>query len=890
MTLIETFVRHEATMQLRSTRFRVMGALYVIACSAPAAVVFVMARRATYIIGSHTYASLLDLVQPFATLLFAGLISIDAVTRERDEGSFAVVAMAPLSSTGYLLRRWLAVMAMTLPLTLLPCVIVAALAAAQTHQLPMFEAFAANWLLGVVPVLVISSGLAIALGTINGNAILAVIAGVFVLTAGLDFVNTLLAHAHRRFDGGAELTTPNLQMLMELEWSIRGRYVPQLPTDAGYPLAMHLRGFLPPAALLLGVGAMLIGVATMYLRRTRRDLRPWKVRDDHPLRSFIKVANRIRDEYSPDGTVGVFERLALVAGVAVFAAALLLLNARTTLFEKLGAEKYAAYTNRDPLPMAPEVVPASARVRGSLDRGGRVRANVALTLRNDGVAPQSHLSFALNPLIAIQSIRANIGAAHLTRKWQRVGIDLQPPLAAGESRTIALALDGTPGNVVIPIPWAGGWRTKWRRYTTATESIELTDISRSVTIHYADETRVALGSGDLIPTPRYSPWFIDPESDTFTRETIEPSTAIDLRIEQPYGAAADSCGHLAVRGGALESRCTMSLASYRIAGGPLASTVIAPGVTLAYIRAHEALARVHGPALAAGVARAEGAWPGLALQRPIVYLENPSSGPRVGGWAGWRAMQEIGGSGNLQLIPENLFNHYQPLDGGTAAASLVINSLRTRRPVIASEADFFTRFYEIVVARRITNANASRAVFPATGPQVMVARTPILGPYENTRTRYILAGLESRVGADHLVDGVNDFVAAGPRAGTARELIDALGRRAGVDLENYYDDFIAGDKAPRLTMEDVTFRRIASGWEVRGVLHNAGSGEAVCPIALRTAAGSQWQTLRATTGERVPFAFTATAMPHSLQLDPDRVCYREAFIGATESVEYRGES
>ncbi len=149
--------------------------------------------------------------------------------------------------------------------------------------------------------------------------------------------------------------------------------------------------------------------------------------------------------------------------------------------------------------------------------------------------------------------------------------------------------------------------------------------------------------------------------------------------------------------------------------------------------------------------------------------------------------------------------------------------------------------------------------------------------------------VEARAGANHVVEGVNDFVAA-PGTGTARELFAAIGRRAGIDLGRVHDDFIAGDKVPRLTMEDVTFHRSGTSWEIRGVLHNDGTGEAYCPLALRTATGSLWQTLRADGGERVPFVFHTDGEPHTLQLDPDRVCYRQAFIGAIESVDHRGES
>jgi hypothetical protein len=44
------------------------------------------------------------------------------------------------------------------------------------------------------------------------------------------------------------------------------------------------------------------------------------------------------------------------------------------------------------------------------------------------------------------------------------------------------------------------------------------------------------------------------------------------------------------------------------------------------------------------------------------------------------------------------------------------------------------------------------------------------------------------------------------------------------------------------------------------------------------------------TGERVPFAFDTDAEPRSLQLDPDRVCYRQAAVGTVDTIDYRGRS
>src|SRR5207247_9899488 len=104
------------------------------------------------------------------------------------------------------------------------------------------------------------------------------------------------------------------------------------------------------------------------------------------------------------------------------------------------------------------------------------------------------------------------------------------------------------------------------------------------------------------------------------------------------------------------------------------------------------------------------------------------------------------------------------------------------------------------------------------------------------------------------------------------------------------EDYFAGRAIPQLTLDHVTFHRAGQRWEVTGTVKNSGSGEAFVPIALRTTQGSLWQTIRVGTGGSANFTFAASGDPHSVQLDPDGVCYRQAAIGLVENVEYRGES
>src|SRR5206468_3102744 len=71
--------------------------------------------------------------------------------------------------------------------------------------------------------------------------------------------------------------------------------------------------------------------------------------------------------------------------------------------------------------------------------------------------------------------------------------------------------------------------------------------------------------------------------------------------------------------------------------------------------------------------------------------------------------------------------------------------------------------------------------------------------WHQSRMARLIAALEYRAGADNFRAGVDDFVrAAGATPGTAKELIAAIGRRAGLDLTRTYDDYIAGRALPEL--------------------------------------------------------------------------------------------
>lgn len=900
MRLLRVFIAHEAQTQLRSARFYGISIVYLAASVAPAVAAFVLARRATSLIGAPMYAALMDSLQPLATTLFAALIAVDVVSRERDENSLAVASMAPVSSTGYVLRRWLALVALLLPVTLIPRLVAVALLAQAERGVPDAAPIFLGWAVHVVPLLIVVTALAVALGTITSRTVLALIGGLGLFTIGFGIANDLLALAHRQIRGPGEFF--GLTDVSLIVWMVRGYASVSTPTAAGYPLARQVELMLLRGATGIGAAALFLGIACSYLRRTKRDLRPWKIRDDHQLRSFIRTTNRFREELAPDGGLEIPERIAAVLGLVIAIGSVTWIVQRQNLYASLGAERYASETTGvEPMPVT--IIPVAAGLRGRVTTGGELIATATVTLRNDGDAAQRELAFVLNRGIGIDGVRASRGAARVQRVWERVGVVLDPPLAPRETRDVAFALRGAPGTYDFSLPHANTFAGSWRRYINATKSFDMADLSRSTIWPDANAQRLVLAGPTLFPVPRYSPWQVatherewrfqaEVPRNTFTRDIVTPPTAIAIDLDVPDTfLAVDSCGG-AARGRAT-SRCTFALADFILIGAALETSTLAGGVRLASLPAHALLARKHGAALAGAITLADKSWPTFNLHESAIFVERPTYPDETyrGQWSRRAAMRSVATHGALSILPEPMFIVLEPLPPETIAAALITSDLVRRRPVIAREQAFFRDFYETVATWR-TGGQRITPVEPTTGPKPLV--DPILaGGFDNRgpiRLMRVLGDVEGRIGADRLIEGVEDFVAAGKSPGTAKELLDAIGRRGGVSLDRVYTDYFLGIALPKLTLTDVTFTRAGDGWDVRGKVQNLGTGESFCPVALRDVYGSVRTTVRVDSNASTEFVLHTRHEPRTVQLDPERIVYRHAAVGVVESVDFQAGS
>jgi ABC-type transport system involved in multi-copper enzyme maturation permease subunit len=890
------FVAHELATQIRSARFHGTTLAYLVLSIAPAVGAFLLGRRFESFVSSPEYGSLMDFIQPIATTAYGAAIAVDAIARERDENSLGVVAMAPISAAGYILYRWIALLTLLVPVTLIPRGVALGLIAQAERAVPDAAPILFGWLLYVAPVLVVVTALALALGTITNRVVLALIAGLGIFTVAFGITNDLLAYAHRQIDGAGDFFGVSDKSF--LLWIMRGYISVDAPTAAGFPLEVELDRLVISGALATGIAALLLGLSCAYLRRTKRDIRPWRIREDHQLRSFLRTMNRLREEFSPDGGLEIPERIAIVIGLIVPIAAVMMIDRRYDAFAALAKEGAAAEA-RGVAEMPITIVPAAASLRGKISRGV-LEGTAVLTLRNDGNVPQRVLAFRLNRGVGIERVSASRGTARLERAWDRVGVRLDPPLAPRESRSIEFALRGTPGSYQFNLRFAPTFAQSWERYVNAKQSIELSDLSRSNIRPLATSAGMLLGGADLLPVPRYTAW--TPATDRMRRgagaepgfvpEAIRPETAISIDLDVPDTfTAIDACGSIAtVR---LASRCRFPLVDYIVIGTRYETMPVSQGVRLAYLPPHGELARTHAPSISGAIALAKEAWPTFTLHDRAVFLERPRvPGERYYDWNPTDG-QTVNAVGAMNLLSEVMFTRLKALDREEIAAALISRNLLGRRPVARTEHRFFRGFYATIASWR-TGGRRPTAVEPGTGDGKPMT-DPIIHSGEGgwrgpIRLRRVLIDIEYRVGSDRLVAGIEDFLAGGPERGTAKELLDAIARRGGISLDRYYADYFKGDALPRLTFVDVVFARTDGGWEVRGQVKNEAGGEVFCPVVLRTAAGAVRTTLRVDAQSSTPFLLRSPHAPRTLQLDPEKVVYRHAAVGLIESVDYKEPS
>lgn len=899
MTVAAAFLAHETVTQLRSLRFRALAAAYIAICSAPAIALAVTRARMETAVGPAAYAEALMMLQPLVTTLLAAVIAVDGVTRERDEGSLPVVALAPLSNSAYLLARWLSIAILLIVLTLIPCAI--ALGLASTGDLPPSPAsFLGPWLLRVLPLALAVSAFALGIGTISGGLLQAAGATFLLVVAGFGFGNDILARSKRVLTFPAEFLFGDFASVRAIEWAIRGYISPNWSTDAPFDLAGEFHRDAAPLALTLGLGAVALGMAAAYVRRSRPDVRPWRIRDDHPLRTYLRGLNRLREELTPDPSMAPRDGFVIALGCAALAAAIAYGAIRHDRYFALARERFEAETSGAPLPTPAAVVPLRWSVNGTVEASGRVRTIAEITFRNDGVRPERHLAFTLNEALAATWLTGDPrcprwsgstacrAAGVLTRKWDRLAVDLADPVAPGGTRSLRFEIVGAPSTFSFPL--REPLSERFAKMVASPHAFDLRDFSLAASQRHVSDRSVELSGSALAPVPRYTTWVMSKREGInipprVPQEVTLRTCDVQVALRVPPGRQiVDACGS-ASESGMLRSRCAADPNQYVLAGGRLRRMPVGNDISLFVFPAHQSLAEEKALLLERAVVTARESWPGMAFPRHTSFVELPPAGHDD--WPWWSVEDLARVRGAMVLIPEGLMTARRQIRIEQIAAAMISARLMQSAQTAPQESAFFFHFF-VAMARKRMGGEQATAVTRSGFPD----REPVLPRANGYRPRmaHMIADLTHRAGSDRLVAGINDFLAAHrDRPGTAEAMFEAIGRRAGISLSRFYADFVRGDALPNLTMRDVRFTRRGTEWHVAGRLANVGTGEVFPSVVLRTDGGSQSIVLPIDSGQERPFAFTTADQPRSVELDPLRAVYRHEPVGTISTVEYRGD-
>ncbi len=939
MKLLLAVTRYEVLLQLRSARFRIAAVGYVALCALPPGLLyFAIRHRSTETLGSTAYLAQLLQLQPYMTLLMVALVAGNRTSAGALRESWAVLAASPMSNSGFLLRRVVALLTLILPLSLVPqaVALAASLAAGNTSFDPL--TWIGTWALWILSLAIFFTCYWLAWVTVTGGELAALIVTFVGLPLAVSIANQILLKFHLTLSGYlAFLGYRSLYLwlafaLRSLGSSRDNRWNPgHAATEAPFDLEAAATESLPYWSFFAGLAALGLGLAVAFVRRTRRDLPPRPVPPKHQLRTFLEKLNRWRERYAPDGGLGWPERLAAAAGVVVLGLGLSVVLDRQLEFHRLAAKRYQAETEDAFEPMPAEVELAAWRLEGRIDRGGAVEIDASGRFENRGSTPLETLAFTLNPELEIERLEVPSRHVEIARDWDRLQLRLDPALDGGEALELELRLTGVPATTDF-VFW---WRSRlpfprdYENFLHARFPRDVPNFSRSGVRRAVSPRRVLLRASDLGPVPRYTPWTLtrpgESRGDTyeisdFGREVpVEDARIlVDLELDLEVPAEwllADTCGHVSLAplrgdasrlehraegagvaaGGAafatarsrLSGACRTSLTELMVAGGRLARIgPESPGdggeVTIATLPQHRALAERKLRSLVQVASLSHRAWPGMPGLNGLVALEwPPEMHPDLRhGMTQWQDI-ELELAGRLLLIPERLLVDATRFEPEHLVARLLSRDLLERRPLATEQEVVFRHLFRALMIRRM-GLDGDRGATVSGKPWIRQAlAVPILSakPAQfyiwRQRLPAVLAEIEGRVGSDNLFAGIESFLATrGDEPGTIEELLAAVEARAGISLERTYQDHFLGSALPMLRLEDVGARRQGGGWVVEGKMVNTGTGQSICPVIVKTEISEQLLTVTVDSESATTFIARTDRRPHTVLLDPERTCYR----------------
>lgn len=884
---------HEYRSQIRSLRFRVIALLYLAINAAPLVMLRSTITKVDYpvLFCEGTYAAYTQVVMSVTSLLAAFLISSEALSREREDESLIVLGIAPVTNASYSLLRLAGVLSVLVPLSILALLLNMGITiSAGISRLDLWL-FLVPWLVKVLPLIVTSTMAGIGLGTFTGGVVSSALTGLFLLIFGGSLVGYILGHAGKTLPG-ADFTLhalfntgPLIAQTLAEDEEIYG-YATAI-SDAPIDWRVYCADILVHILPWLGCGIFLFSLTVPYLRRTRPDIATLKVSQSHPLRSYVKTLNRMRQHFSPESGLAVTDKLVLLAGFLCLVAGPAYLLSVDSQFTALAFDRLKVERSGEPLPTERTLAPEVYRISGEVKPDHSAHFETTLTVSNTGQRPLTGAAFVLNQFYNIRSIRMNGAPCSYKRAFDRLSVVFPAPLLFRQSAEIRFEYDGCPMTVDFPLrqEHEDGTPISFVGSMFPVEShrepvsFARTELERDLTAR-----RIFLADSDLIPVVRYTTWkmqtngFIkDEEYHVPFRYTLDVRGPAGMLLAESSGSVSEGADHPR-----LQAQQQTPVWRVALLGAPVEKVHLPLNVaTMAVLPPHAATAAKTLEGFGGAINTADGILsPNENPFHKMVILDWPMrmrlsvypSGDELQGF--WSLVQA---EGNVCLLSETVF-HEKEFHTELMAVPMLQNYFLSQRLLNPAQFKFFRNWFLYYFLRRIHPERTWTCVLSSSDDQKNFSDDRLLdGPkrFQDSKARYILMSLINRVGGNALLEGMRKFLLkkdAGP--GTAKEMFDDIGAAAKDDLSDFYGDYIAGKDLPILEFGKTDVEKIAEGWKIKATVKNEGTGHARFPFEIQTEAGSVERSGEIGPKQEITVEAVVKDRPRLLLLDPAEKAFR----------------
>ena len=629
-----TFLRWEWALQARTLRFRLAVAAYLALVPVPALVVYLAGERIFGAApGPVTFFAWTQMVQVFlSVVLGCALGGNRAGVRDREE-MWPVLAASPLSNAGYTLRRAAAVALLLLPVTLLGTSTAAGFAVAAGAPPTSFTRWLVIWLLLIYVPSALSAAAWRTLVGASGSEMVAAI----VALVSLNVAHQISREVKERVGHGIGFTQ-EVFGFTSFQWATyfvaqfdSGRgWFDGLSSEAPFDSGLFAAEWWLSYRVSLGLLAAVALAAPFWLGRTRRDLPPLRLHEDHWLRSLGPKVYGFLQRLVPDAGMREIGWLSLLVLSTMAIPMWLHVHHSDWIFEQAERRFAAEQAGAEMQPTDPSLVLTWWRTEGSISPSdldlqwsadwwlsNSDAARDVAAVKDGAEDIQSaddglHLAFTFDPLLELRDLEIHrIDEAGtesgtesdgpwtltgLERHWDRWLVRVTPRPAPGTRFRLSARVTGRPEfvNLMAYAPGSGGsFSVLWDEYKRRGRAFRRTDLDLSVRrVPLMTNGRVDLLASTLGPVPRYSTWELTPKP-VITGEpgwnVPEESSAAAARLEfdltflpeptledrlgwlgtNPPLTLASSCGGLSDEAGSQEASSDEPVFGAPAAGAPV---------------------------------------------------------------------------------------------------------------------------------------------------------------------------------------------------------------------------------------------------------------------------------------------------------------------------------